>query len=145
MTWETVAPRSGERARSAGLTVAWRRSSSRSNPVLVITLAGWVVRDLGLEKTHRLTIQRDRAAGRMRLCLAAGTADKGVSWKPSWRDGCVAVSVPLDDVVVLERKPAQATPYVLPSAGVLELTLPPWARPAPAFVKVPPASERAAR
>jgi hypothetical protein len=125
--WEAIAPRSGERHGNGGVTVAWRSTSGRSYLVLVVTIGTIACEPLGLKTGDRIRVERDRMAGKLRL-----TPGNETGWKPSWRKsptGCCAVmNVPLDDVTLTERKPAQAVKWDIEN-GAIVLKLPHWACP----------------
>lgn len=119
---ERINPRAGARNRSFGVTVSWRKTSERANAVLIVTIGGEVVKQLGLERGQRIVVERDRLAGRLYL-----RADPHEGWKPSWKEGCACVNIPLDDVTS-EKRPAQGVAWEIVS-GELSLRLPTWACP----------------
>ena len=127
MTWEAIAPRSGERHGNGGVTVAWRSTSGRNYMVLVLTLGTIACEPLGLKPGDRIRVDRDRMGGKLRVMPGGNEG-----WKPSWRkspSGCCAVmNIPLDDVTLAERKPAQAVKWDIEGNSIV-LKLPPWACP----------------
>jgi hypothetical protein len=127
VTWENIAPRAGERIGNGGVTVAWRRVSNRGTLVLAVTLGSAACEALGFKKGQRATVQRDRIGGKLRV---TPSADEG--WKAAWKESagatCAVLHIPLDDLTLTERKPAQAVKWEVEGNSIV-LKLPPWACP----------------
>lgn len=133
-TWETIRGVMGGTA--SGVTVAWRSNGPDQNVGLVVSIRGDLLERIGAtrgKRAQRVVVQRNRSTHRLRISLAApGTAwcsTRGLKWK----EGRGLIQVPLPDIELAERKPAQDTLYVV-SEKHIEVKLPPWA--ATGFVKV---------
>lgn len=128
MGWETIITQVG---RGDSVTVSWRVPGGRSTPAMAVSLSKGVATTFGLVKGSRqaVVVQRDRMAGKLRLCIATGEP-RHERRSMAWKDGGCAVVVPLDDVRLTEKKPAQDVPWCFTDGGRhLEIKLPPWACP----------------
>lgn len=125
--WETIAPRSGERARFSGITVAWRKVSS-ARMCAVLTISKELAAEMGGkepakgEPKPRLLVQRDRVANRLRLTFSASPE----AWAPHWKEGCASVAIPLDGVSSDKRAAQRVAHRMEGRATIVEM--PDWAR-----------------
>lgn len=148
MTWETIAPRAGQRAKKGGVTVGWRKVSS-ARFCAVLTLSKDALALLGVsepgkdEPRPRIVVQRNREANALRLLAS----DAPEAWALHWKQGCGTVALPLDGVTLAVRQPAQKVEHSMDGAGLV-VTLPDWARvkpPRPAIPLVEPKPPRSAK
>lgn len=128
--WETI--RTVTNGRSPGVRVAWRQAGDRQAMCLIVSLGGEVTRALGMTevghdgKRGRVVVQRNRMRGRLRIRAAVKDDLKGDTRAVSWKNECATINVPLDDVALTEKKPAQDTAHTFEGKCV-EIKLPHWA------------------
>jgi hypothetical protein len=131
MSWETIQPRTGARAKRTGVAVSWRKVSSL-RLCAVVTISKDTVAELGLaapqagKPKQRLLAQRDRASNRLRLSISEAPE----AWSPSWKDGCASLAIPMDGVTLATHQPATGCLHKIED-GALIVDLPGWARGAP--------------
>lgn len=128
MPWQRIERYSGDRANSGGVTVAWRATSSRSEPVLCVSISKDVTRLLKLQKDVPVGVELEPVEGLLRL-----TPGEAGGWRTNWRGDIPMVAVPLQGVTE-KKKPAQAVPFRVED-GRLVLTLPDWAVPMRAGIR----------
>lgn len=127
MTWETVP------LRGSGVSIAWRKPGGQGAGFqIALTISSGVCAAMGAEPGTMIVVQRDRAAGKLRL-LVGTSADDGarrMTWKETKNSRCAQLFVPLKDVqqVLREQKPAQTCGYEV-ERGSLTISLPHWACP----------------
>jgi hypothetical protein len=133
MTWETIPTQLG---RGAAVTVSWRVVGGRGTPALAVSLSKAAAARLGLvkrakgEPVQSVVVQRDRMAGKLRLFVADQSVPRLEKRSVAWKDAGCTVTVPLDDVHLKERKPAQDVPWEFADGDrFLVVKLPPWACP----------------
>lgn len=131
MGWERITTQLG---RGDTVTVSWRTPGGRSTPALTVSLSKSVCRRLGLFKNEkgqpvqRVIVERDRMSGKVRLGVAAQGTPRHDCRHVAWKDGGCSVGVPLDDVKLTEKKPAQDVAWEI-TDGWLVIKLPHWACP----------------
>ena len=131
MTWERIQTHVG---RGEHVAVSWRISGGRSTLALAVSISRSVCDRLGLRKNEpgqpvqRVIVERDRMGGKVRLRLAPEGAKRTESRHLAWKDRGCTVGIPLDDVKLKEKKPAQDVPWAIED-GWLTVKLPPWACP----------------
>ena len=130
MTWERVRT---EAIRGSGVTVSWRTQGGRKNPALAVSIGKVVCEKLGLEKgttrlKSRVVVERNRVAGKLRLRLAPEELRADAVRHVAWKDKGCTIAVPMDDVKLSEKKPAQDVVWTLED-GWLVVKLPHWACP----------------
>lgn len=131
MGWERITTQLG---RGDTVTVSWRTPGGRSTPALTVSLSKSVCAKLGLSKNEkgqpvqRVVVERDRMAGRVRLAVAPQGTPRHDCRHVAWKDGGCSVGVPLDDVKLTEKKPAQDVAWEIKD-GWLVIKLPHWACP----------------
>jgi hypothetical protein len=131
VTWERI---STELGRGAAVTVSWRIPGGRCTPAMALSLSKAVCAQLGLQRRGtgepptRVYVERDRLAGKVRVQLAPKTAARHECRAAAWKDGSCTITVPLDDVKLAEKKPAQDVPWSI-EGGWLVAKLPHWACP----------------
>jgi hypothetical protein len=131
MTWERIYTQLG---RGDSVTVSWRIPGGRATPALAVSLSKSVCQRLGLTKnekgspTQRVIVERDRMAGKLRMRIAPPGSSRHECRHVAWKDGGCSIAVPLDDVKLSAKKPAQDVSWEV-DAGWLVVRLPHWACP----------------
>lgn len=131
MGWERVITQIG---RGETVTVSWRVPGGRTTPALAVSLSKSVCEKLNLRKNQkgepvqRVFVDRDKLAGKIRIGIAPPGTSRHECRHVAWKDGGCTVSVPLDDVKLTEKKPAQDVSWEI-SEGWLVVKLPHWACP----------------
>lgn len=131
MSWERIQTYVG---RGEHVAVSWRISGGRSTPALAVSISRDVCERLGLRKNEkgepvqRVVVERDRMAGKLRLQLAPPGTPRTESRHLAWKDRGCTVGVPLEDVKLKEKKPAQDCAWLIED-GWLLVKLPHWACP----------------
>jgi len=129
VTWERINTQLG---RTESVTVAWRIPGGRATPAMALSLSKAACARLGLEKIKgqpsRVYVERDRMAGKVRVTKAPDSAMRHEARAVAWKDGCCTITVPLDDVHLSEKKPAQDVPWSI-EGGWMVVKLPHWACP----------------
>lgn len=131
MEWERMTTKLGK---GDSVTVAWRIPGGRANPALAISLSKGVTAQLGLQKTDkgknvpRVIVERNRLRGMVRVRLAPAGTTRDESRAVAWKDGGCAIAVPLDEVTLKDKKPAQDCTWSI-EGGWLTIKLPHWACP----------------
>jgi hypothetical protein len=131
MSWERVVtpPRFADQ-----VTVSWRIPGGRATPTLAVSLGRSICERLGLEKNDkgapvpRVIVERDRMSGKLRVQRAAPGMSKQESRHVAWKDKACTITVPLTDVKLEGKKPAQDVPWSFED-GWLVVKLPHWACP----------------
>jgi hypothetical protein len=126
MTWETVP------FRGRSITVSWRKPGGIGAKFqLSITIGSGACDAMGLRQGQRVVVQRDRVGGKMRLLVAPDDGTPGArrpTWKRSKNAVVAVVFVPMPDVRLDNKKPAQHVAHDV-APGELTLRLPHWACP----------------
>lgn len=131
MTWERINTQLG---RADTVTVSWRIPGGRATPAMALSLSKSVCARLGLQKNikgepvARVYVERDKLAGKIRVQQAPDSAARHECRHVAWKDGGCTITVPLDDVKLPEKKPAQDVPWSI-EGGWLVAKLPHWACP----------------
>lgn len=127
MTWERIQTQLG---RGDTVTVSWRIPGGRVAPVLSVSVSRSVTKSLGLVKgeNSRVIVERDRMAGKVRIGVAPKSTPRHDCRHVIWKEGGCAIAVPLEDVNLKERKPAQDVAWSV-DGGWLVIKLPQWACP----------------
>ncbi len=133
MTWETIQTQLG---RGATVTVSWRIVGGRGTPAMAVSLSKAAAARLGLTKPangaprQSVVVQRDRMAGKLRIFVADASVPRSEKRSVAWKDAGCTLSVPLDDVQMTQKKPAQDVPWSFEDGDrYLVLKLPAWACP----------------
>jgi hypothetical protein len=127
MTWERIETQA---IRGGGVTVSWRVPNGRKNPALAISIGRLVAEKARLEKgdRSRVIVERNKMAGKIRLRLAPKDALAHECRHVAWKDKGCTVAVPLEDVKLRERKPAQDALWSVEGEWLV-IKLPHWACP----------------
>lgn len=127
MTWERIQTQLG---RGDTVTISWRVPGGRSSPALSVSISRSVTKRLGLMKGEksRVICERDKMAGKLRICLAGQNAPRHECRHVAWKYESCAISIPLDDVQVKDRKPAQDVLWSVEDEWLV-IKLPQWACP----------------
>lgn len=121
MTWETVPMRG-----LGGVTCAWRKPGGQGCGLqLAVVVSSSTCHSVGLRRGHRVLVQIDRAAGKMRFLVSEKEGRKP-QWKRTKRADIAAIYVPMPHLGLAEPKPAQAVRWE-EAPGELTIKLPPWA------------------
>lgn len=132
MTWERITTQLG---RGDTVTVSWRTPGGRTTPALSVSLSKTVCEKVGLKADRkgipkqRVYVERDRIGGKIRLTLAPPSAPRHECRHVAWKDKGCSIAVPMDDVKISERKPAQDVAWNITGDGWLVIKLPHWACP----------------
>lgn len=126
MTWETIEPRRGQRVTvSRGVTVSWRKSSAAAAFSMNVTIAGPLAEQLGWAKKQRVQVQRDMAAGLLRLSRADGPTTFALNGAAS--GAVLAVTFGFGGLDLNKPERSAPAPHRI-EGGALILELPAWAR-----------------
>lgn len=132
MAWEDVLPQVGRVAvEGREITVAWRRTGSDTSNRLVISIAKVMMDRLGWGKGTRIRVQRDRLAGKVRLCgipANAPQSEKRAAFTMRDNDRTGQMILRLDGLTLAETKKAEHVGYEV-EGKALVFTLPDWAAP----------------
>jgi hypothetical protein len=124
--WETIERVIGSGSRT-GVSIAWRASARRKNPVMVVSLAAAVVRALQLDTPGALCVlERNRLANQLRIRRADDTIPALQRRAVHRHNSVGTIEAPLHDVVSPPRS-AEPVPFTIED-GALTLDLPSWAR-----------------
>ena len=132
MTWERLTTQLG---RGDTVTVSWRTPGGRSTPALALSLSKTVCAKLGLAAgqkggpPQRVYVERDRMAGKLRVKQAPESAARHECRHVAWKDKGCSITIPMDDVKLAEKKPAQDVAWEITKDGWLVVKLPHWACP----------------
>lgn len=131
MTWERINTQLG---RGDTVTVSWRIPGGRATPALAVSLSKSVCQRVGLHKNEkgtpaqRVIVERDRMAGKIRIKIAPSGAPRHECRHVAWKDAGCSIGIPLDDVKLPGKKPAQDALWEV-NDGWLVVKLPHWACP----------------
>jgi hypothetical protein len=127
MTWERIHTQIG---RGDTVTVSWRIPGGRGTPTLCVSISRSVTEKLGLVKgeKNRVIVERNKMAGKVRVGVAPKNTPRHECRHVAWKEGSCTIPVPLDDVNIKDKKPAQDVAWSI-DTGWLVVKLPAWACP----------------
>lgn len=126
MAWETIKPQRGQRVTvSRGVTVSWRKPSGAAQPNMRLTIASPVAEALGWRGKDRVLVQRDLAAGLLRLSRT--DASESYALHGSKTSAVVSAHFAFAGLALAERQTAKLTPHRIED-GALIVELPAWAK-----------------
>lgn len=126
MAWTRILPQRGARISvSPGVTVAWR-VRSKGRPIMALTIAAHLARDLGWQPKQRVAVMLDDVGERVRL-EPCDVAAEAFALHGAKGTGMLAAGFQLPGLALAESMKSEPAPFAVADGG-LEVTLPKWAQ-----------------